>query len=167
MPRRTALIVPVPEAEPAVGALRLAHDPAAAKGVPAHITILFPFAPPEAVDEPGLADLIGRFRAFDFVLDRVERFEDGEGPVWLHPQPSAPFVDLTAAVQQRWPAYPAYEGAFDEPVPHLTVSMQPIDVGVALPIACRARAVVLIEESEEDGRWSERRVFPLADQGVA
>ena len=44
MPRRTALIVEVPEAEPAVGALRLEHDRSAARGVPAHITILFPFA---------------------------------------------------------------------------------------------------------------------------
>jgi hypothetical protein len=167
MPRRTALIVPVPEAEPAVGALRLAHDPSAALGVPAHVTILFPFAPPETLDEAAVAELLGRFPAFDFVLDRIERFEDGEGAVWLHPEPSAPFVDLTAAVAQRWPDHPPYEGAFDEPIPHLTVSTQPIDLDVALPIPCRARVVVLIEEAEEDGRWLERRVFPLRDQGVA
>jgi len=167
MPRRTALIVPVPEAEPAVSALRREHDPSAALGVPAHITILVPFAPPEEVDEQGLADLLGLFPAFDFVLDRIERFEDGEGAVWLHPQPSAPFVDLTAAVEQRWPEYPPYEGAFDEPIPHLTISAWPVDANVPLPIACRARTVLLIEESEEDGRWSERRAFPLRDQGVA
>jgi hypothetical protein len=165
MPRRTALIVPVPEAEPAVGALRLAHDPAAALGVPAHVTILFPFADPGNVDEEAVAALVARFRAFDFVLASVERFEDGV--VWLRPEPSEPFVDLTAAVWQRWPAYPPYEGAFDEPIPHLTVSMSPIDVQVSLPISCRAREVLLIEESETDGRWSVRRRFPLADQGVA
>ncbi len=167
MPRRSALIVPVPEAEPAVGGLRLAHDPSATLGVPAHVTILFPFAPPGEVDEDAVADLVGRFPAFDFVLDRIGRFEDGEGAVWLHPEPSAPFVDLTAAVAQRWPEYPPYDGSFDGPIPHLTVSMGPIDLEVALPIPCRARVVVLIEESEEDGRWQERRVFPLRDQGVA
>ena len=167
MPRRTALIVPVPEAEPAVGALRLEHDPSAALGAPAHITILFPFAPPDALDEAAVADLVGRFHAFDFVLDRIERFEDGEGAVWLHPEPSAPFADLAAAARQRWPEYPPYGGAFDGPIPHLTVSAGPADLDVALPIACRARVVALIEESEEDGRWRERRVFPLRDQGVA
>ena len=85
MPRRTALIIPVPEAEPAVGALRAGHDSSAALGVPAHVTILFPFLPPDKVDEDALRDLFARFAAFDFALDRVERFDDGR--VWLHPDP--------------------------------------------------------------------------------
>jgi len=160
MPRRTALIVEVPEAEPAVGALRLEHDSSAALGVPAHITILFPFADADAVDEGRLADLFSRFPAFDFTLDRVERFEDGI--VWLHPQPTLPFVDLTAAVAERWPDYPPYEGAHDEAIPHLTVSETPIDLQIALPIASRAHEVTWIEEHESTGRWTKRRSFPLA-----
>jgi len=156
--------VTVPEAEPAVGELRLQHDSSAPLGVPAHITLIFPFAPPEAVDERAVADLFGRFRPFDFVLDSVERFE--EGPVWLHPHPSAPFEDLIAAVWQRWPEYPPYEGRHDEPIPHLTISETPLDVYVELPIACRAHEVALIEQSESDGRWSVRGVFPLG-HGVA
>jgi hypothetical protein len=159
MPNRTALIVPVPEAEPAVGALRLAHDGSAALGVPAHVTVLFPFAPPGEVDEDALAELFAGFPAFDFALARVERFD--EGGVWLAPRPSLPFADLTAAVWQRWPDYPPYEGAYDEVIPHLTVSGQPIDVQIELPIACRAREIVLIDEREEDGRWTARRSFPL------
>ena len=159
MPRRTALIVEVPEAEPAVGELRLQHDSSAALGVPAHITILFPFADAAAVDEGGLADLFSRFRAFDFKLDRVERFDDGI--VWLHPEPSLRFVDLTSAVAERWPDHPPYEGMFDEPIPHLTVSETPIDVQVDLPIAARTREVTLIEEDESTGRWTKRRSFPL------
>jgi 2'-5' RNA ligase len=165
MPRRTALIVTVPEAEPAVGALRWEHDGSAPLGVPAHITILFPFAPPDEVDEEAVAELFARFRPFDFELDRVEGFE--EGVVWLHPHPSAPFEDLIAAVWQRWPEYPPYEGLHDEVIPHLTVSETPIALQVSLPIACRAHAVTLIEQSEVDDRWSVRRVFPLGDQGVA
>lgn len=161
MPRRTALIVEVPEAEPAVGALRLEHDSSAARGVPAHITILFPFAPPEDVDDGALEQLFARFHPFDFVLDRVERFDD---VTWLHPEPSLPFVDLTAAVAERWPDYPPYEGAFDEPIPHLTVSETPIEVTVQLPIASRAHEVTLIEEDEATGRWSTRRSYPLSAQ---
>jgi len=164
MPRRTALIVVVPEAEPAVGELRLQHDSSAALGVPAHITILFPFAPPDSIDEGALADLFARFRPFDFVLDSVERFD--EGVVWLHPRPSTLFEDLTAAVWQRWPDHPPYEGEHDEPIPHLTVSETPLEVELELPIAGRAHEVTLIEESEADGRWSVRRAFPFG-QGVA
>jgi hypothetical protein len=159
MPRRTALIVEVPGAEPAVGELRLQHDRSAALGVPAHITILFPFADAAAVDEDALAQLFGRFPAFDFTLDRVERFDTGI--VWLHPEPSFRFVDLTAAIAERWPEHPPYEGEFDEPIPHLTVSETPIDFQPALPIAVRAHEVTLIEEDESTGRWSRRRSFPL------
>ncbi|MFL5954693.1 MAG: 2'-5' RNA ligase family protein [Gaiellaceae bacterium] len=159
MPRLTALIVEVPEAEPQVADLRLQHDSSAARGVPAHITILSPFLDAEHVDEDALAQLFAKFPSFDFELDRVERFE--EGVVWLHPQPSAPFEDLTAAVWQRWPDHPPYEGAFDEPIPHLTVSEIEIDVNVQLPIASRAREVTLIEEVEPGGAYATRLRIPL------
>ena len=156
---RTALIVPVPEAEPQVGALRLAHDSFAARGVPAHITILFPFADTAQLDDAAVADLISQFPAFDFTLDRVEQFPDGT--TWLHPTPSLPFVDLTAAVWQRWPEHPPYEGLHDEVIPHLTISETPIDVQLELPITARAREVMLIEEDEPSGRWAARLHLPL------
>jgi 2'-5' RNA ligase len=166
MPRRTALIVVVPEAEPAVGELRLQHDPSAAKGVPAHVTILFPFAPPEAVDEDALRALFASFPAFDFVLDRVEHWD--EGITWLHPEPSRPFEDLTAAVFERFPRYPPYEGEHDVVIPHLTVSADGlVDVSAQLPIASRAHEVTLIEEAEADGRWAVRLAFPLASPPAA
>jgi hypothetical protein len=38
-------------------------------GVPAHITILFPFVDSDMVDEAAVTDLLSRFPAFDFVLD--------------------------------------------------------------------------------------------------
>jgi hypothetical protein len=157
---RTALIVPVPEAEPQVGELRLAHDGSAQRGVPAHVTILFPFLDSADVDEAAVADLISGFPAFDFELDRVERFPDGT--TWLRPAPSLPFVDLTAAVWQRWPECPPYEGMHDEVIPHLTVSDSgPIDVQFELPIVARAREVTLIEEDEPSGRWAARLHLPL------
>jgi hypothetical protein len=159
---RTALIVVVPEAEPAVRELRLAHDWSAALGVPAHITILFPFAAPAEIDEAGIAEAVSSVPAFDFALDRVERHDDGL--VWLRAEPSEPFVALTTAVWRRFPDYPPYGGAHDVLIPHLTVSAVPVELDIDLPIRASAREVTLIEEAV-DGRWSERRVFPL--QGVA
>ena len=50
---RTALVIAVPEAEPVVGRLRSLYDEADTTGVPAHVTLLFPFGD---FDE-GLGDL--------------------------------------------------------------------------------------------------------------
>jgi hypothetical protein len=146
---RTALIVPVPEA---------ASFYEMGNGVPAHVTVLFPFADGAAVDEAALTELLSRFRAFDFVLDRLEHFEGGVA--WLRPNPSAPFEDLTAAVWQRWPDHPPYEGEYDEVIPHLTVTRE----DAPLPIPARATEVRLIEEGR-DGRWTTRLSVPL--HGVA
>lgn len=45
-PSESCLLVPVPEAELAVGRLRRRLDQSAAWGVPAHVTILYPFVLP-------------------------------------------------------------------------------------------------------------------------
>jgi 2'-5' RNA ligase len=156
---RTALVVVVPEADAPVRNIRLRHDSSAARGVPAHITLLFPFAPSTEIDEEALAHLFAGHSVFDFNLDRVEYWDDGI--VWLHPEPSEPFENLTTAIWERWPDWPPYEGAHKKIVPHLTVSEEPIHVELELPIHSRADAVSLIEEAP-DGTWSTRRVFPLA-----
>ena len=146
---RTALIVPVREA----GAYY-----SGAPGVPAHVTLLFPFVEGDEVDEQAVRDLLSRFPAFDFELDRVERFENGVP--WLHPSPSAPFADLTAAIFERWPDNPPYEGAFDEVIPHVTITREDVE---QLPIRCRATEVWLIEEQGEEpgGAWATRLQIPL------
>ena len=161
MPRRTALIVAVPQAEPHVAALRLAHDSSAPLGVPAHITILFPFAPADELDEDAVGELLAAHSAFDFQLASVEHFDDGV--TYLAPVPAEPFVALTRAVAERWPAYSPYEGMFETVIPHLTVGETMLELEAPLPLACRANEVVLIEEDEPGGRWRERRRFPLAE----
>jgi 2'-5' RNA ligase len=158
MPRRTALVVAVPEAEPAVAALRFQHDPSARLGAPAHITIHFPFAPPEAVDENAVASLLARRAAFTFELASVEYF--GDDVTYLAPRPAAPFHELIEASAARWPEYPLYDGAHEEIVPHLTVGLTRLEPRLDLPIACVARAVTLLEEGDDD-LWSERRRFEL------
>jgi 2'-5' RNA ligase len=167
MTRRTALIVAVPEAEAFVGEIRRVHDWSASVGVPAHITILFPFAAPDEVDERELAAVIGTHPGFDFELSSVERFEDGV--TWLRPTPSEPFLALTDAIVRRWPEYPPYEGAHETVIPHLTVAE--IDVALQLdgPIRAHACEVQLIEETVAGGRWATRAAFALrpGQRGVA
>ena len=155
------MLVAVPEAEPHVAELRLAHDSSAPLGVPAHITILFPFAPADELDEDAVGELLAGHSAFDFQLASVEHFDDGV--TYLAPVPAEPFAALTRAVAERWPAYPPYEGTLETVIPHLTVGETMLELDPPLPIACRAHDVVLIEEEEPGGRWRQRRRFPLRD----
>ena len=156
----TALVITVPEAEPLVGPLRSRYDDADKTGIPAHVTLLFPFGD----RDDGLADLFAQFEPFDFALTEMRRWPD---VVWLTPEPAEPFVALTRAIVERYPEYPPYEGVHDAVIPHLTVAFHhevPRDVGLELvrrlPIAARASEVVQLEEYEPD-RWRVRQRFAL------
>jgi 2'-5' RNA ligase len=150
----------VPEAEPHVGALRARYDAAEENGIPAHVTVLFPFGD----REDGLEELFARFEPFDFTLTRVERWPT---VLWLAPEPAERFAALTRAVAQRFPDYPPYEGAHDPVIPHLSVAHReqaPPEVDEelrrVLPIAARATHIVQLEEFAPD-RWRERRRYAL------
>jgi 2'-5' RNA ligase len=168
---RSAVIVAVPEAAALVDPWRertCADKPSI--GIPAHVTILFPFVPAARLDAAviaTLAEVVAETPAFDFTLARTERFPD---TLYLAPEPPQPFVRLTEAIHARFPEYPPYEGSFDTVVPHLTVAHGNTalmdeaerDVATGLPIAARADEVVLLEEIEGDwGRWDVRERFPL------
>jgi 2'-5' RNA ligase len=162
----SALIVPVPEAEAVVGAWRARHDPSAAGGMPAHVTVLYPFKPPDEIDgatEQALAALAAERPPFHFELARIGRFP---GVLYLDPEPGDSFVEFTQMAVARWPDYQPYGGEFDEVVPHLTVAQgsEPDDLadelGKKLPIAAEATEMQLMTQGS-DGRWSVRASFPL------
>jgi 2'-5' RNA ligase len=164
----SALIVPVPSAEPAVARWRALHDPTAALGMPAHVTVLYPFLAPETITttvERDLETVLGRFSSFPFRLVKVDRFRR---VLYLAPEPAEPFRELTKAVYEQWPDHPPYGGAFKTVIPHLTVIQgpEPADVARALeeaaPIDAEAREVWLMAESHH--RWLLLRRFPLAAQ---
>jgi hypothetical protein len=54
-PAQTAFIVPLPEAEEAAGPFRASLDTATSWGVPAHVTVLYPFLPPERINDQVLS----------------------------------------------------------------------------------------------------------------
>lgn len=165
----TALLVPVPEAEPLVETHRLAHDPVAPLGVPAHITVLYPFVPPDELDDStghAVAEVLNEFAAFDFELRDVRIFDDGV--LYLAPEPVEPFTALTTAFAARWPEHPPYGGGFTDIVPHLTVAMAsgaPVtelaeELRRGLPVASRADEVWLME-GKPGGGWIQREAFRL------
>ena len=152
----SALIVPVEAANDT------RHRSARERGMPAHVTILFPFAPTRHLDAQArgrLAAAIGQVRAFDFSLRELRRFPTA---VYLAPEPSAPFIALVEAVMREWPQYEPYGGAFETVVPHLTVAYgdtAPTEVRERVPIEARAEEVWLMTRMLS--RWVRRRRFTL------
>lgn len=118
----SAVVVPVPEVEPQVFRLRDRFDSSAALGMPAHVTVLYPFLPAlsltaAVLDE--LRELCGRLVAFEVEFARTGRFP---GVLYLDPKPADPFRELTRAIAKRWPEAPPYRGVHEDVVPHLTVA---------------------------------------------
>lgn len=170
----TALIVSVPEAESLVQDLRAEFDPAAAEGVGAHITVLYPFVAPTEVDEALLSALREAFSTvapFEFELSGIGRFPEA---TYLEPHPAEYFVQLTEAVVERYPRYRPYGGQYVDIVPHLTVADRSTEAaeeaerrlrsGLAglLPIRVRCEAVEMIENSQ--GSWRTIHVLPIGSR---
>jgi len=168
---QSGLIVEVPAAEPAVRRHRDRLDASAPLGVPAHITVLFPFMSPEAIDDAVVA-AIGRVfagvRAFRFELSHTDWF--GGEVLWLGPRDPQPFRALTDAACRAFPAFPPYEGRFDTVVPHLTIGeghhrddMIAAESAVRpyLPIEASAATVTLMTQQQAGGRWARRASFPF------
>lgn len=167
----SALIVEVPEAEPAVGRHRAELDDNSGLGVPAHITILAPFRPAGmlgAVERDLLRRVFAAATPFDFRLDRTAWF--GTSVLWLAPHDPAPFSDLTERVFAAFPDYPPFGGQHEEVVPHLTIGLGcPVDemrraeqeIIPHLPVVGHVSAVTLMAESSPGGSWKTFASFPL------
>ena len=169
----SALVVLVPDAEPLVAEFRSRFDRSAIRGMPAHVTVLYPFFHPDSLSPELLADLRSLFlgyRRFRFSLGGVCGFPD---VVYLAPEPLSPFDALTKGAAARFPETPPYGGAFANPVPHLTIAQRPpapclaevtdrfvVAAGAKLPLECAADEVCLA--IKRAGRWSIGPRFALA-----
>ncbi|MGW7316027.1 2'-5' RNA ligase family protein [Streptomyces sp. NPDC054854] len=165
---QTGLIIPIPEAEPTLRGWRERLDPSAEAGVPAHVTVLFPFLDASRLDphvDSALADLVGRHRPFDLRFATSGRFPD---VLYLVPEPDAPLHRLTRSIVERWPEAPPYGGRFTETVPHLTVAQGQddtvldvieADLAGTLPFTSHVSTVELMVY--DGSRWQERASYPL------
>ncbi|CAM5599972.1 hypothetical protein SAVIM338S_05400 [Streptomyces avidinii] len=166
----TALIVLVPEADPVVGDWRDRLDPAARAGVPAHVSVVYPFLDESRIDasvHAALAAILRSRPAFDLRFERTGRFPGG---LYLTPEPAAPLRRMTLEVAGRWPEAPPYGGRYPDVVPHLTVAqraqapdLDAAEAGLAgrLPLASRVSSVELV--AYDGTAWRARASFPLGE----
>jgi hypothetical protein len=171
----SALVFLVPQAEALVGPFRERHDPSAAAGMPAHITLLYPFKPAGEIDASvldGLRQCFAAFAPFPFALAHTRRFVAPDAVLYLAPEPAEAFRALTLATWQRWPGLPPYGGRHAEVIPHLCVAQvadqQQLDAvarrfapkaAAMLPIRAMAAEVALMDT--RSGRWQIRTTFGL------
>ncbi len=148
-------------------------DRAASWGVPAHITILFPFVAPSDVDDAVVARLAAVFAAvspFDCTFAECCWF--GEDVVWLAPDRAQKFRELTSAVVAEFPAYLPYGGEHDDVVPHLTVGESrrgsvdelkaaEVDVISKLPFTAHIDHALLIAGTDQPNSWHTVATLPL------
>lgn len=150
-------------------------DPSAAQGVPAHVTLLYPFMAPDGLKDDvrrTVEQIVASEPSFPFRLTEVCRWPN---VVYLAPEPAEPFRRLTLALAAAYPDYPPYEGVHPEVVPHLTVAQDvPGDylaaaehaLPASLPIRDVAREAWLIGHTP-DQPWHTLWRLPLgqADRG--
>lgn len=123
-----------PALDAALGDLRARHDPAARQGMPAHVTVIYPFMDPVKLGPDRrrrLAQVIRGFEALDLSFARIGRFPEA---LWAAPEPVDRIRALVRAVQEAFPDFPPYGGLFDTVIPHVTVAMgEGLDLGALEP----------------------------------
>lgn len=171
MPRESAIVLVIPEVEPIVAPVRRWYDPSAAHGVPAHITLLYPWREPPlmGVDLQAIEAALRGTAPYSVTFRGVGRFER---TLFLQPDDRGETRALMARLAERFPEHPPHGGQHTEAVPHLTVADVPGDLEpllasyapallAALPIEVPVQAVSIIE-SRDDGQWIVAARIPLA-----
>lgn len=173
----TALIIEVPEAEPLVREVRHQFDPVSNSGIPAHITLLYPFVPVELFDsaiEATLLAVLAATEPMSFSLSSLHEFSDA---IFLMLEPDVELRKVMGQVWQAFPEYPPYGGGghITEPTPHLTVA-QPGDPDRQrslrpeleamfephLPLAVRVdHASIFVRD--DSGLWRRHRSLPFGN----
>ena len=172
MSGRSGVIVRI-RLPPELEELRQRHDPVAPSGVPAHVTVLFPFLVTSDLTPAvrrRVAGVARKVRPFDVRFERTGRFPN---VLWLEPEPAGPFIELTQRIAAAFPDHPPYEGAHDEIVPHLTLGIAADHVierlerkvtRAGVSFRRRVHALEVIAEDAED-RWHARWRLPLGRLG--
>lgn len=138
------------------------------------MTIVYPFVNPAAVDDElleRLGNAVGGVPAFNCTFNRTCWFD--REVLWLDPEPSDPFKELTRRVVAAFPDHQPYGGVFGDDVrPHLTVGESRLaagdelarveaDVQAALPFRAAVTEALLIAGTAAPASWGLVAHLPL------
>ncbi len=116
------LIVPPSSVQAFAAPLRRRFQQETWMHIPAHITLLVPFAPPDRLSDaiPRLEAALAEEAPFGVTLDHYGRFPKA---IFLEPRDPQPILDLYLRLAKAFPEYPVYDGEYGRDlVPHLTLA---------------------------------------------
>ena len=169
----TALVFLVPETESVVRSWRTAHDPSAAEGMPAHITVLYPFIAEGDLNDHTLkeiATICDERRPIAVCFKEFGRFPR---VLWLKPHGTS-CLELITQIRNRWPECLPYGRSNLEVIPHLTVTdgaseqivaQAQADIAPHLPLEALISTIALM--AFDGNRWVCRQEFALSRELTA
>jgi hypothetical protein len=167
---RSALVLLAPRVHASLYDLRARHLRNLGRKMPSHVTVLFPFRNP--VDDSAVATIeriCASTTPFTATFAEVRRF--GSSVVWLQPEPTAAFLEVTANVLDAFPDCVPYGGKHRNNTPHLSVGSRlprsvadalAAEVSPLLPLSDRIDALSLMFETG-DG-WRHERSWPFTSR---
>ncbi|WP_340672107.1 2'-5' RNA ligase family protein (plasmid) [Saccharopolyspora sp. ID03-671] len=164
---QTGIVIPVSEGQPLLDAVAERFPDAVRTGVPAHLSLLYPFVPAAELDEHVVSTLTSIFAQHEPLSVKFAGIVRSDGFVALRPEPADRVEALASAVRSRWPDVVPYDGRYDAE-PHLTVAMQTTEDRAGsierellpgwVPLSAELREAWLVEF---DGQWQLRSRFIL------
>ncbi len=170
----TAIDIHVPELAVILAPWRDVTIPIAAKGVPPHLTLLYPWRTPPltAQDLDALRGAVADYAPFPITFSGLGRFSPTV--LFLQLADDSAMRALMGAIKAVFSDTPAYGGAIPDPTPHLTVAKatrdaeldrleQELLVALAphLPFVVQVKQIVVME-SDRSGDWHDLAILPLA-----
>jgi len=143
------------------------------ENIPLSLTLLYPFAPPDEVEQhfEALREFFAARPPLDFSLVRLAEFPGAV--VYAVPEPDDELRATMRALWARFPEYPPYGRHGTDPPPHASLGRFASDpdpdtlvaraearVGPLLPARFVVREATLMEMYEPD-RWRVRTSFPF------
>lgn len=165
----TGLVLAVPALQGFVERHRYPSDMTGSLGIPAHVTVLYPWVhgPLEDGVLDRCAQVVSDVGPVRMTFRRVATFP--QGVVYLVPEPEDRLRELTQLLVQAYPDCVPYGGEFPDPQPHLTVTTgPPEELGLLeakaladlAPTECTVSTLSVLEQ-QPDGRWRIARELPL------
>jgi 2'-5' RNA ligase len=177
MARESAIDIHLESLEALIAPWRQATVEVAVKGVPPHITLLYPWrvAPLSEEDAREVQKVLEQYPSFEIQLAKVSHFGKRVIYLALNERSEKAVKELMQVLFRAFPETPPYGGAFSDPTPHLTIAKAKDDetfeqmmaeitrvLAPKLPIKHQVSGVSVIEEAE-DGYWHLRALVPFAD----
>ncbi|MGH3366947.1 MAG: 2'-5' RNA ligase family protein [Nocardioidaceae bacterium] len=158
-------MIPVPAADGLLASVGARYPGTVREGVPAHVSLLYPFVAAAQLNE-SVTSALGELFADQAPIP--VQFADcyrRSGFVALRPDPIDGLTKLINQTRRRWPDVVPYEGLYGDVEPHVTVTLRASEetavtiereVTTELPISAELREAWLVAF---EGRWSLRGRF--------